>query len=75
MDAEGGEGQCSWLKDPTKMTIVVYEPQQKYNRTPLSIQDKFSFCHRAPTGIENGKFNAVFLNLATEYVRYITDLS
>ena len=27
----------------------------KYNRTPVSIQDKFSFCHRGPTGIENGK--------------------
>ena len=25
-------------------------------------------------GIENGKFNAVFLNLATEYVQYIIRL-
>ena len=55
VDAEGGEGQCSWLRDPTKMTIVGYEPQQKYNRTPVSIQDKFKFCHRAPMGIENEK--------------------
>ena len=53
------------------MNIVSYEPQKKYNRTPVSIQDKFLFCYRAPMGIENGKFNAVFLTLATEYVQYI----
>ena len=55
VDAEGGKGQCCWLRDPTKMTTVGYEPLQKYNRTPVSIQDKFSFCHRGPMGIENGK--------------------
>ena len=72
VDAEGGEGQWSWLRDPTKVTIVGYdEVQQKYNRTPVSIQDKLSFCHRALMGTENGKFNAVLLNLATEYVQYI----
>ena len=71
VDAEGGEGQWSWLRDPTKVIIVGYEVQQKYNSTPVSIQDKLSFCHRAPMGTENGKFNAVFLNLATEYVQYI----
>ena len=56
------------------MTIVGYEPQQKYNRIPVSIQDKFSYCHGARRGIENGKFNAEFLNLATEYVQYIIRL-
>ena len=40
----------------------------------MSIQDKLSFCHRAPMGTENGKFNAVFLNLATEFVQYIVRL-
>ena len=44
-----------WLRDPTKMTIIAYELQQKYNGTPVSIQDKFSFCHRSPMGIENEK--------------------
>ena len=64
----GRGGSVKLVKRPhkIKVTIVGYEVQQKYSRTPVSIQDKLSFCHRAPMVTENGKFNAVFLNLATE---------
>ena len=45
----------------------------KYNSTPVSIQGKFSFCHRAPMGIENGKLKCCVLKSRDriEYVQYI----
>ena len=57
----GGEGQCSWLRDPTKMTVVGYEPLQIYNS------------HRARRELKLGIQSAGFLDLATEFVQIIVN--
>ena len=61
MDAVGGEGQCSWLRDPTKMTVVGYESLQIYNS------------HRARRELKLGIQSAGFLDLATEFVQIIVN--
>ena len=43
------------------MTVVGYEPLQIYNRTPVSILGKVSFCHQARRELKLGIQNAGFL--------------
>ena len=64
-------GRVGRVKRPDKNDSVVGdEPLQKYDRTPVSIWDKFSFCRRARRELKLGIKNAVLLNLTTEFVQF-----